>query len=293
MKVKGAARGIKSWNIGQIITNLGVLESQGTKLVTAISSLLSIYLTERGYKILFPDPKETVGAATLSLLTFKEISHGKPFKVFWTQRCHRPSDFRKVSQGINSWSRSSVHTQLQILGRPTWTIHEMREEAVKIILWLGLDPTKVSWHRDDWSGPCIGAYGRGLEIHYEGIEIMQATVFTSYAGTALDPQIHELVIGLERLIFCICKASNRKVSMIHYPAHDRYYFKKFKERDAFFQSQLIKFMRLSNLSRAPWSLIVRLNHLLNLILLKPTIDGLDRLYLLKRVQRLCQKVNSF
>lgn len=92
-----------------------------------------------------------MGAATLSCLTKEYTLSNNTNSIFFIQKCHRPWDAREVSTGINKYSRSSIHTQFQVLDRQINKDHltHMRELVWDTIVALGLNPIYLTFHKDN------------------------------------------------------------------------------------------------------------------------------------------------
>lgn len=289
MKIKAKNNEVKYYSYQNLLSKLFKNSIKPNLLLECLINFIERFFLKRGFKHLYNPKKEIVGAATLSFWSFYHCILKKNYRIFWTQKCHRPSDFRNVHNNINLFSRSSVHTQFQILINPKIPLKDLQNILIELVIELGLNPIHLRFIEDNWSSPIISAYGVGCEATFNSIEIAQLTNFYSFAG--IEVGVNELVIGLERLLFVLLEENNIKNNMITYPYQDRYYFKIFKEKSLNkFRIRVIEFLRLSTNSLNNWGHIIRLSHLLNLINLNKNVDGILRLFLLKKVQKKCNLV---
>ena len=112
--------------------------------------------------------------------------------VFWIRRCFRPDDTRTNHKTI----RSAIHHQFQIV------FYEFLDPFTlckDVISGLGLNVKMLTLIPDNWKNDCIKSYGKGWELHYNGLEICQITFLNMLGGIETNKTTIEIVFGLERL----------------------------------------------------------------------------------------------
>lgn len=247
-----------------------------TQLVAERATLLASTL---GAKIEIAPQEETVGAASLSSLTIRQVL-GKFSNICFLQYCHRPNDFRRNSDGLNFLSRSSVHLQMQWLIRPCLDI---RETVTYLLANLGLDLDQVTFVPSQWSSTVIGAYGKGYEVRYSGVEVMQVTVFERFLGNLVEP-ILEVVLGVERVTFLLLRKLTKVPS---YKTQDRYYYKSIYRHKKTWD-HLIQSMRY--MMGADWNSMLRSIHQYNLFSSNVNHNPIVRYWLHDLIRRKAIKV---
>lgn len=241
---------------------------------------------------------EIVGASTLSSLTRRFVfGNAGPGKgVFFFQRCHRPWDFRKSSLGINRSSRSSVHTQLQVLSKGFLSEPQHTLLLSRMVARLGLDPAHLRFARDDWKSTTIGAYGRGYEVLYRGVEICQLTLFDQYLFKRV-PTVLEVTFGLERLALVLINEKRvRTTKVIAYRYFDREYFKlgsasrnECRQRQVGLLRMIKRWYTETLEDDELWRHVTDCIHEFNLVCLDPYMDGIVRLWWLRNLTGLVRK----
>ena len=115
----------------------------------------------------------------------------------YSQRCNRPEDSNLFVKA----DRKAIHHQVQILDKsgknPLLIVEELLE-------YLGLDFKLVYIDIDNWSNRIIGCYGKGWEVQYKGVEIMQITCIDKMLSKNVSRSVVEYAIGLERIAMCMC-----------------------------------------------------------------------------------------
>lgn len=235
-----------------------------------------------GAKRVAPPIEEIVGAASLSSITSKHVFDDN-VNVCFLQYCHRPSDLRRKSEGLNFLSRSSIHLQLQWLIRPfSGSIQQLINSFLSN---LGLDVSKVTYVPSKWQSTIIGAYGKGYEVRYGGVEIIQVTSFERFLGKVIRP-ILEVTVGVERVTYVLLRSLRNVPS---YKRHDRYYYKAIYGYDRL-SYHLISSLRY--LCCDSWSSILLAIHEYNLFSANVNHNPIIRVWLHDLIRRKAIKLNE-
>jgi glycyl-tRNA synthetase alpha chain len=181
---------------------------------------LETYWSNLGYSIL-PSYDIPVGAATFHPKTFVNAVLGNSCKLAFLQKCRRPSDsiLEELSRSLHLnnfiqyqviWSYGKGH------GHPQ-DVLELYEGSLHYI-GLNILENDFKYIKDDWSSPSLGAFGRGWEVAFNGLEISQITYFDRFAGEK-QCNMAEIAYGIERIAMA---ASSCSYPDLKYDAHLSY-----------------------------------------------------------------------
>ena len=232
-------------------------------------------------KRVIPPKEEIVGAASLSSVTSKHVFSDN-VNVCFLQYCHRPSDFRRKSEGLNFLSRSSIHLQFQWLIRPF--LGSIQQLINPFLSNLNLDVSKVTYIPSKWQSTIIGAYGKGYEVRYDGVEIIQVTNFKRFLGKVIKP-ILEVTVGVERVTYILLENLRNVPS---YKQYDRYYYK------AIYGYDKLNYHLMSSLRCLccdSWSSILLAIHEYNLFSANVNHNPIVRVWLHDLIRRKAIKLN--
>ncbi|MFV0664816.1 glycine--tRNA ligase subunit alpha [Denitromonas sp.] len=149
---------------------------------------------ERGCVLLQPYDLE-VGAGTSHTATFLRAIGPEPWHAAYVQPSRRPKDGR---YGENP-NRLQHYYQFQVVLKPSpLNIQELYLDSLRA---LGIDTHAhdIRFVEDDWENPTLGAWGLGLEVWLDGMEVTQFTYFQQVGGIDCKPVLGEITYGLERL----------------------------------------------------------------------------------------------
>ena len=155
---------------------------------------LQNYWAAQGCLILQPYD-DNMGAGTFHPATTLRALGPRPWRAAYVQPSRRPTDGR---YGENP-NRLQHYYQYQVILKPCPdNVQELYLGSLKAI---GLDPAEhdVRFVEDDWESPTLGAWGLGLEVWCDGMEVTQFTYFQQVGGIDCDPVCAEITYGLERL----------------------------------------------------------------------------------------------
>lgn len=250
-------------------------------LVKLIAERLTFLATLTGASKVAPPAGEVVGAASLSSITINQVFKNK-VNVCFLQYCHRPNDFRRKSENLNFLSRSSIHLQFQWLIRPY--LNNMKQLIDSLLLNLGLDLARVTYVPSKWQSTIIGAYGKGYEVRYDGVEVMQVTVFERFLGKVVEP-ILEITSGVERITYLLL--SNLR-NVPSYKVHDRYYYKVIYRYGKYNQHLVSSLKHL--FSRYSWESMLLAVHKYNLFSANVNHNPIVRVWLHDLIRRrICRR----
>ena len=159
---------------------------------------LHAYWSDQGCVILQPYDME-VGAGTFHTATFLTAVGPEPLNAAYVQPSRRPTDGR---YGENP-NRLQHYFQFQVVLKPS--PDNFQELYLGSLKSLGIKFTKddVRFVEDNWESPTLGAWGLGLEILLNGMEISQFTYFQQVGGLDCRPVTGEITYGLERIALYI------------------------------------------------------------------------------------------
>src|SRR3954454_1750032 len=162
-----------------------------------VQSLLNFW-GQRGCVLQQPYDVE-VGAGTMHPETFLRVLGPEPYKVAYVEPSRRPADGR---YGENP-NRLEKHHQMQVILKPSPP--DLQSLYLGSLAAIGVDPLRhdIRFVEDDWESPTLGAWGLGLEVWCDGMEITQFTYFQQIGGFDCKPVSGELTYGLERLAMYI------------------------------------------------------------------------------------------
>ncbi len=164
---------------------------------------LQAYWANQGCVILQPYDLE-MGAGTFQAATVLRALGKKPWKAAYVQPCRRPTDGR---YGENP-NRLQHYYQFQTILKPSPdNIQELYLNSLEV---LGINAMEhdIRFVEDDWESPTLGAWGLGLEVWCDGMEVSQFTYFQQVGGFDCKPVTGELTYGLERLAMYIQGVDN-------------------------------------------------------------------------------------
>ena len=144
------------------------------------------------------------GAGTMNPSTFLRVLGPEPWNVAYVEPSRRPADGR---YGDNP-NRLYQHHQFQVIMKPSPdNIQELYLESLES---LGIDPKQhdIRFVEDNWESPTLGAWGLGLEVWLDGMEITQFTYFQQVGSVDVKPVSAEITYGLERLAMYIQGVEN-------------------------------------------------------------------------------------
>ena len=135
------------------------------------------------------------GAGTFHPATLLRSLDSTPWSVAYVAPSRRPTDGR---YGENP-NRLGAYYQFQVLIKPS--LENIQDLYLKSLEYLGLDLSRhdVRFVEDNWESPTLGAWGLGLEVWLDGMEVTQFTYFQQVGGLACDPVAVEITYGIERL----------------------------------------------------------------------------------------------
>ena len=155
---------------------------------------LNRYWAAQGCVLLQPLDTE-VGAGTFHPATFLRALGPEPWNAAYVQPSRRPTDGR---YGDNP-NRLQHYYQYQVVMKPNPdNIVELYFDSLRA---LGVDPLvhDLRLVEDNWESPTLGAWGLGLEVWLNGMEVTQFTYFQQAGGLECRPVTGEITYGLERL----------------------------------------------------------------------------------------------
>jgi glycyl-tRNA synthetase alpha chain len=161
---------------------------------------LQAFWARQGCVIVQPMDME-MGAGTFHWATFLRAIGPEPWHTAYVQPSRRPTDGR---YGDNP-NRLQHYYQFQVLMKPSPPdLQALYLESLKL---LGLDPLvhDIRFVEDNWESPTLGAWGLGLEVWLNGMEVTQFTYFQQVGGLECRPVSGEITYGLERLALYIQK----------------------------------------------------------------------------------------
>ena len=161
------------------------------------------YWSERGCVLLQPYDLE-MGAGTFHPATVLRALGPDPWKCAYVQPSRRPTDGR---YGENP-NRLGHYYQYQVMLKPSPP--DLQQLYLGSLAEIGIDPLKhdIRFVEDDWESPTLGAWGLGLEVWCDGMEVSQFTYFQQVGGFDCKPVSGELTYGLERLAMYIQGVDN-------------------------------------------------------------------------------------
>ena len=136
-----------------------------------------------------------VGAGTFHPATFLRSIGPEPWNAAYVQPCRRPTDGR---YGENP-NRLQHYYQYQVVMKPSpENIQDLYLESLAAI---GINPRvhDIRFVEDNWESPTLGAWGLGLEVWLNGMEVTQFTYFQQAGGLECRPVLGEITYGTERL----------------------------------------------------------------------------------------------
>jgi glycyl-tRNA synthetase alpha chain len=155
---------------------------------------LNKYWQEQGCILLQPYDME-VGAGTFHPATFLLSLGPEPWRVAYVQPSRRPTDGR---YGENP-NRLQHYYQYQVILKPSPdNIQDLYLHSLANFN-LNLAEHDIRFVEDDWESPTLGAWGLGLEVWLDGMEITQFTYFQQVGGIDVNPISVEITYGLERI----------------------------------------------------------------------------------------------
>ena len=164
---------------------------------------LQEYWNQQGCGILQPIDIE-VGAGTSHTATFLRALGPEPWRAAYVQPSRRPKDAR---YGENP-NRLHQHHQFQVVLKPApVNIVDLYLDSLRA---LGIDTlvNDIRFVEDNWENPTLGAWGLGLEIWMNGMEVTQFTYFQQVGGLECKPITGEITYGLERLTMYLQNCDN-------------------------------------------------------------------------------------
>ena len=164
---------------------------------------LNEFWGEYGCSVMQPYDIEK-GAGTMNPATFLKAIGPEPWNVSYIEPCRRPTDGR---YGENP-NRLQHYYQYQVILKPS--PENIQELYVESLTKLGIDPQKhdIRFVEDNWESPTLGAWGLGLEVWLDGMEVTQFTYFQQCGGLDCKPVSGEITYGLERLAMFIQEKEN-------------------------------------------------------------------------------------
>ncbi len=156
------------------------------------------YWGKQGCVILQPLDME-VGAGTFHPATTLRSLGPEPWNCAYVQPSRRPTDGR---YGENP-NRLQHYYQYQVIMKPSPS--NLQELYLGSLEAIGIDPLvhDIRFVEDDWESPTLGAWGLGLEVWCDGMDVTQFTYFQQMGGFDCKPVAGELTYGLERLAMYI------------------------------------------------------------------------------------------
>ena len=155
---------------------------------------LNKFWGEQGCIIMQPYDIEK-GAGTMNPSTFLRALGPEPWNVAYIEPCRRPADGR---YGENP-NRLQHYYQYQVILKPSPdNIQELYLQSLEA---LGINTLEhdIRFVEDNWESPTLGAWGLGLEVWLDGMEVTQFTYFQQCGGIDCKPVCGEITYGLERL----------------------------------------------------------------------------------------------
>ena len=145
-----------------------------------------------------------VGAGTSHPETLLRVLGPKHWNVAFVQPSRRPADGR-FGQNPN---RLFKHHQFQVILKPA--PDEVQQIYLQSLDACGIDLRQhdVRFEEDNWESPTLGAWGIGLQVLFDGLEITQFTYFQQVGGVDLSPISAELTYGLERIAMVLQRVDN-------------------------------------------------------------------------------------
>ncbi|MCC7266983.1 MAG: glycine--tRNA ligase subunit alpha [Caulobacteraceae bacterium] len=161
------------------------------------------YWSRQGCVILQPYDVE-VGAGTLHPATVLRALGPKPWRAAYVQPSRRPADGR---YGENP-NRLQHYYQYQVILKPN--PDDLQDLYLGSPEAIGIDTRlhDIRFVEDDWENPTVGAWGLGLEVWCDGMEVTQYTYFQQVGGLDVNPVAGELTYGLERLAMYVQGVEN-------------------------------------------------------------------------------------
>jgi len=159
---------------------------------------LHAFWSRQGCVILQPYDMR-MGAGTYHPATTLRALGPEPWKAAYVQPSRRPTDGR---YGENP-NRLQHYYQYQVILKPNPA--NLQELYLESLAAIGIDPLAhdIRFVEDDWESPTLGAWGLGLEVWCDGMEVTQFTYFQQVGGYDCKPVAGELTYGLERLAMYI------------------------------------------------------------------------------------------
>lgn len=154
--------------------------------------------------IIIPPMNYFAGAATFHPQCILGVLNKTPERIMYTAQGVRHDD---RTYGTNS-HRLLQHLQFQVvLKNPPKDVLSLYEESLRAI-GLDLNNNILQYLDSSWETKSFGAFGKGLEVSFNAVEITQYTYFEKVCDIDLKIAPLEITYGVERLAICLWPDTN-------------------------------------------------------------------------------------
>ncbi|AFP84406.1 glycine--tRNA ligase subunit alpha [Candidatus Carsonella ruddii] len=134
---------------------------------------------------------QKLGAATFNIKNINFLISKKKFNILFVQEC-----FREFDSILPNNKKLFIHNQIQVLCKPIiFNFINIYIDSIYFIF------EKITFKKDNWKSPILGAKGIGFESTVKNLEISQITIFYLFGNKKLYIPILEITYGLERIFF--------------------------------------------------------------------------------------------